>query len=451
MLEFLNTGFYNVTDKIVELQAFFLDFAQGVGRVALLVAVLMAALNYALTGTGMKESVVKIAKAFIFYSIVMFAYPNIVSWMTSMTFSLARDSTYSSMSGYLSSAAREMEQHALEKMLDDESGTYGDMALNEYDNFFGAIINNRTFTAPNGRSFSYASVAPSAAVSSILLIAGECINYTKKGNPLDVGRAITGLLCAGAIMITGFFAILEYLMAFMEFLFISSVGVILFPLSLYEGTKFMAEKYITAMVGFFIKLLFCTICIFIMLYGFLSLSKSFVTKPFAGEVEQIAVLLFSGLLFFYICKSAPGLAQSLLTGAPSLSATGAISTVVAAGAAVAGAASMGAGAAGAVTRGAISASGAVAQAAGAYEAATQGVGAGSGAFHRASVGMRAVGSEAAHAAGDLTRSLVGMPRNADGTTQTFSQYYGERHRAGERDGNRAAAEDARRNEGRPLY
>jgi hypothetical protein len=64
-----------------------------------------------------------------------------------------------------------------------------------------------------------------------------------------------------------------------------------------------------------------------MLYGFYSLSATWQAAPFSGEAGQIATLLFVSLLFFYICKSAPGMAQSLLTGTPSLSATGAISAV----------------------------------------------------------------------------------------------------------------------------
>ena len=451
-MEALNDGFYFVTDKIVELQAFFLDFSQSVAYIVLFIAVCMAALNYALTGTGMKESVVKISKALIFYYIVIFAYPNIVSWMTSMTFSIGRDSSYASMTSYLSSAASDMKEHAMRKELDDELGTYGDMALIEYDNFFSAIINNRKFTSGNGRTFSYATVAPSAAVGSILLIAGNCINFADKNSSWipNFSAVIKGLLCAAAVIFTGFFAILEYLIAFIEFMFISSVGIILFPLSLWEGTKFMAEKYITAMIGFFIKLLFCTICIFLMLYGYLSLSKSFGLKPFTGDIVDIVKLLFSSLLFFYISKSAPGLAQSLLTGAPSLSATGAISTVVAAGAAVAGAASMGAGAAAAVGKGAVAASGAVAKGAGIYDAATQGVGVESGAFHRASVGMRAVGSEIAHSAGDLTKSIVGMPQNTDGSYKTFRQYWGEENLKGRKLGNEAADADTKKKDGKPL-
>jgi len=450
-MEGLNTGFYLVIDKIVELQAFFLNFAQSVAYVVLLIAICIAAFNFALTGTGMKESIIKIAKALIFFYIVIFAYPNIVSWMTSMTFDIGRDSTYSSMSGYFASAQRAMEDHALETKDKDRQGTYGDMAINEYDDIFSGIINNRTFTAANGRTFSYATVAPAALVRSILLVAGECIRFSDRAGMLEFGKVLKGLLCALAIMFSGFFATLEYLMAFMEFMFVSSVGIILFPLSLWDGTKFLAESYIKAMVGFFIKLLFCTICIFLMLYGYLSLAISFVTNPFDGAPEQIVSLLFSGLMYFYICKSAPGMAQALLTGAPSLSATGAISTVAAAGAAVAGAASMGGAAVGAVAKGATAASGAIAQGAGAYNAATQGVDAGSGMFHRASVGMRAVGSEVAHSAGDLTKSLVGMPKNSDGTYKSFAQYYGEKYHAGERDGNQAAAADSKRNEGKPLY
>ena len=449
-MEALNTGFYFVTDKIIELQAFFLNFAQNVGYVALTVAVLLAAINFALTGAGMKESVVKIAKALIFYYVVIFAYPNIVSWMTAMTFSLGRDSTYSSMSGYLNTAIGAVNDHALEMKMEDKQGTYGVMALNEYDNFFGGIVNNRTFITGDGRTFSYSTVAPAAAVSSILLIAGECLKYSDMAGTFEFSKVLKGLLCALAIMFTGFFAILEYLMAFMEFMFISSVGIILFPLSLYEGTKFMAEKYITAMIGFFIKLLFCTICIFLMLYGYLSLSKIFVKNSFTGTIQEIVVILFSGLLFFYICKSAPGLAQSLLTGSPSLSAAGAINTVVAGAAAAAGVAGMAGGAVGGIAKGGVAALGGVSKAAGTYEAATSGVSANSGAFHRASVGMKAVGSGVAHSAGDFTKSLIGMPKNDDGTYKTFKQYLGEEYHKGEKTGDRAAFQDRKRNDGKPL-
>jgi type IV secretory pathway TrbL component len=89
----------------------------------------------------------------------------------------------------------------------------------------------------------------------------------------------------------------------------------------------MSEKFIGAILGFFIKLLFCNLAIFLLLYGFISIFYNIAENGFHGSPDQIVFIVFSCLLFFYICKSAPGIAQSLLTGSPSLSATGAISAV----------------------------------------------------------------------------------------------------------------------------
>jgi type IV secretory pathway TrbL component len=197
-------------------------------------------------------------------------------------------------------------------------------------------------------------------------------------------------------------------------MFISSVGIFLFPLSMWEGTKFMAEKFISALIGFFIKLLFCSICIFLMMYGYLSLAKSFVDKPFMGLVDEILMILFVCILFYYICKSAPGLAQSLLTGAPSLTAAGAIGAAAGAIGAAASVAGLGArtalGVSGAVNRGV----GAAQEASGKYGGAKSlsGVLAGVGGFAK---GLGMAGFDAARTpVSDLTRSLVSKPLFGNG-------------------------------------
>jgi hypothetical protein len=405
----------------------------------------------------------------------MFIYPQIVSWMTSYSFALAKDSTYSSMSGYFSSTAEAIKDHAIQQKLDNKRGTYGDMAVaQEYNNFFRGIINNRTFTTNGGKTFNYSTVAPAAALRSILLVAGECLNFADRAKipgsffP-DFGAILKGLLCALLVLFVGIFALLEYLMAFIEFMFISSVGIILFPLSLWEGTKFMAEKYINAMLGFFIKLLFCTVCIFFMLYGYLSIARAFTEMSFTGAVDQILLIVFSSLLFFYICKSAPGLAQSLLTGAPSLSAAGAIKTVASAVGTAAAVGTMGANLAGAGARGVLSATGAVAQGQGAYNAASDTVKAeGGDRRQQFAAGMHAfsqsMGEQTVEAVQDkgsdlmrslLSRPLIGRPshgrtsdpgvnpntatqvllkNNEDGSRRTLEQFYAERKTEGSKTG-----------------
>ena len=458
-MESLNSAFFFVTDKIISLQSFFMDVARSVGYIALLVSVCMAAFNYGITGTGLKENIVKIMKAVIFYAVVLLAYPNIVGWMTNMSFTLARDSTYLPMQGYLRATTTEMQERANMTRRENRKGTYGTMALTEYDNLFSGIIYNRTFTATdeNGsmREVSYATVAPAAAFGAVMLIAGECWSFADKQTGFDLAakfiNGLKGLVTAGFVIGVGAITIFNYLIAFIEFMLISSVGIILFPLSLYEGTKFMAEKYITAMIGFFIKLLFCTICIFLMLYGYISLSKTFVENNFTGQIEDIVKIVVPSLLFFYISTSAPGLAQSLLTGAPSLSAGGMVRTITAGVAGAAGAASLiskgaavAGGAAGAVGGAALAAgkavTGAVSHAAGAASAASLGAGLHNSSAGKAALGVSAfaqdMGSQAANAVGNKASNLV---RSLGARAGAVGQYHSGKFREGENTGRQVAA------------
>jgi type IV secretion system protein TrbL len=293
-----------------------------------------------------------------------------------------------------------------------------------------------------------------------------------KGLLSNLGNIIKGLLCAALVVFTGVFAVLEYAIAFLEYIAVTSVGVILFPLSLWEGSKFMAEKLIGAIIGFFVKLLFSTICIFLMLYGFFSLANGYTKVPFSGGIDEIAVIAFVSLLFFYLCKSAPGLAQSLLTGSPSLSATGAISAIGGAVAAAAGTAGLartaGGLAAGGLAKTAFSGSGMLSQAASAASAAHTLGSSGAGAF------MSSIGGSAKEAVksggGDLVRSLLGPGGstrtgssgsgvnrhsqrqrflgeiNPDGTKKTFAEQQAGRRAAGTNAGiDYAAREEKKRN------
>jgi hypothetical protein len=475
----INSAFFFVIEKIIELQSFFISQAWTIGRVVLIIALSSAALNYALTGTGFKENLIKILKAVVFFVVVMGAYPKIVSWITAYTFSTAKDSTYASMEGYFNSVKSEIALAADEAAASGKKGTYGTMAtksteVSEDKNpelYFGDMMQTRN----EGQKTEYTTVAPAAALRVLLLVAGECIRYSDESEKAfgvvpDFGRVLKGYVCAFFVLFTGVFAVLEYVLAFLEFMFISSVGIMLFPLSLWDGSKFMAEKFISALLGFFIKLLFCTICIFLMLYGFLSLAKEYTQKPFTGLVDQILMIIFVCLLFFYICKSAPGLAQSLLTGSPTLNAAGAIGAAASAVGAAAGVAGLGARAtfagAGAVSeaRSASGAAGAAIKEMGGGKAAQ--IGAGMLAFGKSLAGS---GLEAAKGAGgDMARSLMSRPlfgntgggsgggggagynrhsatqkflqdKNQDGTKKTFGEAKQERQEKGENIGKNVAA------------
>jgi hypothetical protein len=485
-MEQLNTAFYFVCDNIILLQSHFIEVAKNIAYIVLLIAVCMAGFNYALTGQGIKESAVKILKATLFFSVILFAYPRIISGMTAWTFNQAQASTYGTIGPYLDNAKTVIADHADETAASGEKDTFASTvtkseAVSEEGDpnlYFGNIIRKRRVG-----TIEYTTVAPAAAMQAVLLVAGECLRYSDESGSggilkANFGGMIRGLICAFFVILTGAFAVLEYLIAFLEYLFITSVGIILFPLSLWDGSKFMAEKFIGAIVGFFIKLLFCNICIFLMLYGFLSLAKGYSTTPFTGTPDEIVVVIFISLLFFFLCKSAPALAQSLLTGSPSLNAAGAMAAV---GGAVAGAAgainagkAIGGAVAGGAAKAAFSGGGALAQAGAASNAVGElggGAGAKAGAF-MSSLGGSAKESVKA-GAGDLARSLIGGSssggrggsgagsginrhserqkflgeKNADGTKKSFGEYIAGRKEAGTNAGlDRMVSQEKKANE-----
>jgi hypothetical protein len=460
----LNDAYFFVIDKIIDLQAFFIKEAWAIGRIVLFISLVSAAINYAVNGTGLKENLVKIGKALVFFIVIMVLYPRIIGHITFWTFDRAQASTFLSIEIYLEDS-REALAISAEEIDDPIKNTYGkeimksDKVSDTADprDFF----TNFLVTRQHGK-MEYTCIAPAAAMECILLIAGECIRSANEapknglGIP-DLGRVVIGLICGFFVIVTGVLSILEYLMAFLEYMFITSVGIILFPLTLWEGSKFMAEKLIGAISGFFIRLLFCNICVFLMLYGFMSLAKGYTAKPFEGQPNDIVVVVFISFLYFFLCKSAPGMAQSLLTGAPSLNAAGAISAargaIVGAGAALGVAQMAGGAVAGGLAKTAFGGAGAITQAAGAAEA----VGAlGGSAGQKAGAFMSSLGGSAKEAikssAGDLARSLLGgggdsggagsginrhserqkflRQTNADGSKKTFGEYLAGRSEAG---------------------
>jgi type IV secretion system protein TrbL len=279
-------------------------------------------------------------------------------------------------------------------------------------NYFTELFITRMREDSGGNKYEYSTLAPKAALEIILLVAGEALTFSDNVDKLDIAGALKGLLIAVAVIITGVFGICEYLVCMLEFMLVTSVGVILLPFMLWESSKFLTEKLIGAIVGFFVKLLFCNICIFLMLYGFMMLASNYSESPFKGTADEMVSTLFTCVLFFLICKSGPNLAQSLLTGSPSLNSGTAFAAV---GGAVAGAASAAgiAGSAGKLAAGgaahaAFNGAGMLAQAGAAAKAAGE---LGGSAKDRAGAFMSSAGGSARETAlgagSSLARSLLG--------------------------------------------
>jgi len=433
----INNAFFFVIDIIIDLQEYFIKQSKWIGRIVFLIALLSTGLNYALTGTGLKENLIKIFKATVFFLIVIYSYPNIIGWITSYTFSLAEGSVYEAVNDYFNETYKLTE----DKLTTDSVSTNTYLGasvrmkplrittevLRDKQKLFSDLTVKR-----NNSLVPHTVVAPANMFKIILVIADDCIRFADSKRLVfrEFSQILKGLICAFFIIITGAFALLEYLICFLEFMLVASVGVILFPLSIWEGSKFLSEKFIGAIVGFFMKMLFCNIAIFLMLYGFISMFYTIHEgKGFTGNVDQIIFIIFVCLLFFFICKSAPALAQSLLSGTPSLSGTGAISAVTgavaAAGATMGIAKKVGSTVAGGTAKGVFALGGTITEANAAKTSAMLDVAAAGGSLKQTrAAGNLAFFNSLASDVGDsfragglgLTRSLLGDKRGAGGSS-----------------------------------
>jgi len=337
----INGSFFLVLNKIISLQAFFMDEASNLGWIVLTISLFTAGLNYALTQQGLKENLIKIMKATLFFLIVIAAYPRVIGWITGYAYQLAYNSVGGSVKKYFDGVTDDRSIVVSESFSKMPEINFQPLSRQIFQSTpeRGKIFSDMTVqdsVAVNNTNLSYTAIAPAAAIQVILLLAQEAFDFaedakiSKSLGPFtfefpDFARVIKGLICGFFLIMTGVFALLEYLMCLLEFMLVASVGVLLFPLSIWDGSKFLSEKFIGAIVGFFMKLLFCNLAIFLLLYGFISMFATLDEQGFTGKPDQFCFIVFTCLLFFYICKSAPGIAQSLLTGTPSLSATGAIS------------------------------------------------------------------------------------------------------------------------------
>jgi len=363
----INNSFYFVVDKILGIQDFFINTAYSIARVILLIALLSAGLNYALTGSGLKENLIKILKATLFFFIVTAAYPTIIGWITNYAFSLASGSIGDSVEEYYSKKlvtlnkdivnftglvsaghSQLVENAGLYNFGVGAKGTYETIKSLKYSYLtetpelkalFNKLKEKREVKIKN-TTLAYTTFAPAVVVQLFFMTAEKSFYYADNANKKykvlpEFSVVLKGLISGFFLIFTGIFALVEYLVCFLEFALVASVGIMLLPMSIWEGSKFLSEKFIGAIVGFFMKLLFCNIAIFLLLYGYVSMFNIIGLQEFLGSVDQIIFIVFTCLLFFIICKSAPGIAQSLLTGTPSLTAAGAIGAVAGAAGAVA--------------------------------------------------------------------------------------------------------------------
>jgi hypothetical protein len=90
----VDAPFFDLLDKLMELQAYFLGQAWFIGQIVMVMCLGLAAIKYASKGEGIKEPMVKLTIAFISFYILMNAYLSIVSGLNKLIYEWSYASTY---------------------------------------------------------------------------------------------------------------------------------------------------------------------------------------------------------------------------------------------------------------------------------------------------------------------------------------------------------------------
>jgi len=176
-----NDAFYFVIDKIIDIQRFFIGTSMRIGRVVFLLAILLAALNHALNGTGLRDNAIKIGKATAFFLIVIFAYPTIVSFISSWTMDLARSNIYPALQAH-SARTRDDIMNAGRA----SRRVFGQSVIEaEGEEFFGEI-----FATHRHPDMEVTTVAPAAVLRVVLLISGEFLRYAEQTDMWTLNIAV---------------------------------------------------------------------------------------------------------------------------------------------------------------------------------------------------------------------------------------------------------------------
>ncbi|GMO25806.1 MAG: hypothetical protein Ta2B_05580 [Termitinemataceae bacterium] len=343
-----DTPFDQITTQVCNLLPHFVVYAWGLAKIIILLAIGFAAIKHAINGDGLKDSVSKLAIAFIVLEILIGGdpyrtnYSKLINGMQRLVATMAKSSVYDSKR---MQALVEKKQGEIKKLTEETRSISEDTleiinttvknpfsivanpfkAIQFQANAFKILSNVNAIKKADAFGVSVLDanmfdstgsvILPSKFIKIISVTAGEVFEHESAW--YDLPRKVVNLLAGLSIILCGTLGGLQYFICILEFGLITSVGVFLLPCMLWDGTKFMAEKLFGALLGFFLKMLFCTITLLLMIYGFLGILNPDV--PYDNTFGYAITVIFSSIFYMMLCQSGPQLAVSLLTGTPQMS------------------------------------------------------------------------------------------------------------------------------------
>ena len=127
------------------------------------------------------------------------------------------------------------------------------------------------------------------------------------------------MFCCLVLVFCAIFACIQYLMTILEYTIVVGIGAFFIPFILFDGTKEMPKKLVPVFIGFLIKTVVITICMFFVFYLFIQETVDIMTDNGGMNWVSFVTIIFTCVIGFVLTQNAPKIAQTLMTGQPQLS------------------------------------------------------------------------------------------------------------------------------------
>ncbi len=325
--KWLDAPFFNLLEDFASLQGYFMVQAMFIAKIVLTLNLGFIAIKYIAKGEGISEQLMKVLMSVIMFLIIVNSYPLMIQGLNRIIYSWSYGSTYGKVAEMIQKTTSGGEATDFWETKSNDPDAYSDIIkVLEQETGKGNVAKKYVLDIFDKGSAKRPGmfIRPNAVMRLLMLTfetiwnkAVTCLEPVGGMNflPKDMGGflllTITGLAVIGA----GIFTSLQYFIGAIEFTFITSVGVIMLPFMLWDGTKFLTEKLVGAIVGQALKLLFVTLCFMLAINGFLTL----MVRPFDSHIDQMIYTMFTVFFYWLLCLHGPALATALLTGTPQLS------------------------------------------------------------------------------------------------------------------------------------
>ena len=343
---FLNHAIYSILDRIADFQVFYMEAVTWIAMTCFMMALGMAVVKIFLNACNPKEEFFKLFSNLIYYWIMIALYPTAMKAILPFAMNMGYGAVFDGGAYVISvdDSVDGVSKSGFYDWLAENSGGY--FTTGEFEDDKGAtkkaldlnIVDVKTGRIDLNKTWRFLLVF----VQIVLKVTFECIK-SYIAHPTGFLDALAGIMSIlefapwyfifGLLMILiGSFCfimvLINYVMCLFDYYFMVGMGVLMIPLSLWEGTKNYTQTLLGSIGKIIIKLMVISSVMFLCIMTYVDIFVNFyvtINNKDNGVIsiglylEMVMMCVFQGIFLYMMSQQTSAIAGFLSGGSPNLS------------------------------------------------------------------------------------------------------------------------------------